>query len=168
MPAPPVPRFKPSRAGYELGDGAFTCVYEKLSSAVDEFEFELGVPDPMLRFGWALGVRVGAGARFEGARIIFKEVGPLGCLTGIGVGAVAFVFGIESADKLGFGRRGDGVGEVFDGPATGTIFRELVRLGVVGCFRGTGARGLSSSEPESHASSSAQSELAWAAVMMEK
>ena len=108
--------------------------------------------------------------RFDAARIIFSEVGPLGCLTGIGVGAVVFVFEVEVglADTLGFGRRGDGVGEVLDEPATGTRFSELVRLGVVGCFRVAGARGLSSSEPESHASSSAQSELAWAVVIMEK
>jgi hypothetical protein len=48
---------------------------------------------------------------------------------------------------------------------------ELVRVGVGGAgaeaFRG-GARGLSSSEPESQASSSAQSALDCAAVIMEK
>lgn len=72
--------------GKELGDGACTWVYEKLSSAVDEPE--LGVPESTLKFGSP----VPADLRAE-ALIVLREVGPAGCLNGIGAGAVGFLSG---------------------------------------------------------------------------
>lgn len=58
----------------------------------------------------------------------------------------------------------DGLGEAVDEKNP----RELVRVGVSGAGGFRDAKGLSSSDPESHASSSAQSVFDAAAVMIEK
>jgi hypothetical protein len=131
------------------------------------------VPEPTLGFGFGFRSAVGLRKLFEAARIMFSGVGPLGCLNGIGAESVLACGG------FGLGLSGEGAVEVGDGPVGGAVervdkkLRLLFLLGVGGTgvwvvdFR-AGARGLSSSEPESHASSSAQLSLDCAAVMIEK
>lgn len=131
-------------------------MYEKLNSALEELE--LGVPDPTLRLGSVDIPPVLRGTPDE-ARIIFKDVGPAGCLKGIGVG-IALLVGAEG----GLGLSGEWlVEEGFDGVRLVVERKpwEFARLGVGGVGAGVFRRasGLSSSEPESHASSSAQSVL---------
>jgi hypothetical protein len=101
--------------------------------------------------------------------MVLSEVGPVGCLNGIGAGAVAFL----SGELFAGGGAAWGFGDAVDERLGEAIVdeknpRELARVGVggAGCFRER--EGLSSSEPESHASSSAQSAVDCAEVMIEK
>lgn len=110
---------------------------------------------------------------------MFNDVGPLGCLNGMG----AVWSGACIVLELGPSLRGDGAVETepvpnpappVDNPAdpaesplemVGIALRVPFLLGVGGAgvlaldFRAGGESGLPSSDPESHASSSAQSEL---------